>query len=244
MNLSIVIPVFEERAKITRDIQAASAFLQNHHLTGEVIVVDDGSRDQTAAIAQTAACPAGVTLQVIHYDENQGKGFAIRTGVRHAHGDYLMFADSGLCVPYENALRGLNLIKSGRCDIAHGSRRLPQSQILKSQTWQRRLTARIFRALTVHGLHLPSFLTDTQCGFKIYRGEVARELFRECVTKGFLFDIEIILRAQNKGYRIQEFPITWTCDRDSRLSLTRSPRQIWRELQHLKRMFKQKQFAG
>jgi dolichyl-phosphate beta-glucosyltransferase len=137
-------------------------------------------------------------------------------------------------VPYHFVEDGLNLIKTGACEIAHGSRKLKGSQIIIPQAWPRRLTARMFRWLAICWLKIPAPLTDTQCGFKIYRGEVARKLYGECRARGFIFDIEIILRALRRGYRIQEFPITWTCDRDSRLSLTRSPAQIWRELQRLR----------
>ena len=236
MDISIIIPVFEEREKIARDIQAASAFIASSGWAGEIIVVDDGSRDGTAAVAEHTACAPPVKLKVIRLERNRGKGFAIRTGVCAAAGRYVMFADSGLCVPYDNARRGLRLLHHGDCEIAHGSRKLPESRVLKRQTWRRRLTARLFRMLAVHWMRVPSFLTDTQCGFKIYRGDIARALFGACASDGFMFDLEIILRAQRRGYRIQEFPVEWTCDRDSRLSLTRSPKQIWLELWRLKRL--------
>jgi dolichyl-phosphate beta-glucosyltransferase len=235
MDLSIVIPVFEESAKIIRDIRAASEFLHDNRLAGEIIVVDDGSSDNTSWVAESVEVAPKVRLQVLRYAQNKGKGFAVRYGVKESQGEYVMFADSGLCVPYENALRGLSLIKSGACEIAHGSRKLPRSRILKPQAWPRRLTTRVFRGVAVLWMGIPSFLTDTQCGFKIYRGEIGRELFGGCFTNGFMFDLEIILRALRKGYRIQEFPLEWTCDRDSRLSLTRSPGRILRELADIKR---------
>lgn len=234
MEFSIIIPVFEERAKIAADIRAACAFLQSNHLAGEIIVVDDGSRDDTATVAQGVACGPEVRCTVIRYEKNRGKGFAIRAGVAAASGKYLMFADSGLCIPYENALVGLRMIQNGDCDLAHGSRKLAASKIIKPQTWLRRFTAKIFRGLAVYWMRVPASLSDTQCGFKIYRGEVARALFGACRSDGFMFDIEIILRARRKGYRIKEFPVEWTCDRDSRLSFTRSPKQIIRELKTIK----------
>jgi hypothetical protein len=83
-------------------------------------------------------------------------------------------------------------------------------------------------------MKIPSELTDTQCGFKIYRGDVARQLYGESVTDGFAFDIEIIMRAQKEGYRIKEFPLQWSCDRDSRLSPTRSFWQVFSELRAIK----------
>lgn len=238
MNLSIIIPAFAEEKKIARDILAAAEFLRENNLAGEIIVVDDGSRDATAAIAGSLEMTPGTKLKVIRYEQNRGKGFAIRTGIAASQGEYVMFADSGLCVPYQNALRGLRLIRSGLCEIAHGSRQLSASAIIIPQTWPRRVSARLFRAVARCWMKIPRHLTDTQCGFKIYRGEVARTLYGECQTDGFMFDIEIVLRAWRQGYRIQEFPIEWTCDRDSRLSLTRSPLWIFSELKTLKRILR------
>jgi dolichyl-phosphate beta-glucosyltransferase len=238
MELSIVIPAFEESSKIVRDLQAALNFFQKNNFAGEIIVVDDGSRDDTAAVAQSVKANSFVKLKIIRYDQNRGKGFAIRTGMRESQGAYVMFADSGLCVPYEYALDGLSLLRSGVCEIAHGSRKLRASRIVKPQSWRRRLTAKIFRGLAVYWIKIPWHLTDSQCGFKIYRGDVGRELYGECFTNGFMFDIEIILRALRKGYRIREFPIQWTCDRDSRLSLAQTPAQIWHELRNIKRVLK------
>ena len=238
MNLSIVIPVFEEQKKIARDIPAAAEFLTGNRLAGEIIVVDDGSRDATAAVAGSVEMTPEVKLKVIRYEQNKGKGCAVRTGALASQSDYVMLADSGLCVPYQNALRGLSLIQSGVCEIAHGSRRLNASTIVKPQAWQRRLSARLFRGLAIYWMKIPRYLTDTQCGFKIYRGDVARELYGECRTDGFIFDIEIILRALRKGYRIQEFPIEWTCDRDSRLSLARSPLRTFSEIRMIKHVLK------
>lgn len=235
MEFSIIIPVFEESAKIAKDMQAASGFLRENYFSGEIIVVDDGSRDDTARTAQRAKTVPGVPLQVIRYDRNRGKGYAIRTGVAAASGTYIMFADSGLCIPYQNVLAGLRMIQNGDCEIAHGSRKLEASKIIRPQAWHRRVTARLFRWLTVRWMRVPTSLSDTQCGFKIYHGEVARELFGECRTDGFMFDIEIILRAHLKGYRIKEFPVEWTCDRDSRLSLTRTPQRILHELRTIKK---------
>ncbi len=239
VNLSIVIPAFEESRKIARDVAMAGDFLQANGLAGEVIVVDDGSSDETAQAARSVALPAGVRRNVIRYDEHRGKGCAVRTGVKAAGGQYVMFADCGLCVPYGNALLGLSLLQEDRCDIAHASRRLIQSDILHDQPWHRRLISYSFRSVvrTVSGV--PRHLTDTQCGFKIYKGDVARLLYGECVTDGFMFDIEIVLRAVRKGYRIAEFPVEWTCDPDSRLSLARTPWPVLAELYSLRRLLKE-----
>jgi dolichyl-phosphate beta-glucosyltransferase len=149
-------------------------------------------------------------------------------------GRYVMFADSGCCVPYEDALRGIELLENNQCDIAHGSRKIQGCHIEKPQSIYRRICSRLFHWYVIVKMKIPPELTDTQCGFKIYRGDVARHLYGESVTDGFALDIEIILRAQKKSYRIKEFPLHWRCDRDSRLSPTHSVWQVLRELKTIR----------
>jgi dolichyl-phosphate beta-glucosyltransferase len=236
MDLSIVIPVFEESNKIGRDIESAAKFLESNRLSGEIIIVDDGSKDNTCEAAASIKLPPQVTRKVIRYQQHRGKGCAVRTGIMESKGRYVMSADSGCCVPYEDALRGIELLKNDRCDITHGSRKMPECHIGKPQGLYRRICSRLFRWYVIVKMKIPFKLTDTQCGFKIYRGDVARHLYGESVTDGFAFDIEIIMRAQKEGYRIKEFPLHWSCDRDSRLSPTRSVWRILSELKTIKRV--------
>ena len=240
MELSIVIPAYGESRKIARDVETAAAFLKSHDFAGEIIVVDDGSKDGTSQAAEGAKIPPNVKLEVIRYEEHHGKGYAVRTGINRSSGRYVMFADSGGCVPYDDALRGLDLLKSRACDIAHGSRKMRGCHIEKAQSFYRRLCSRMFHWLVIHDMKVPAGFTDTQCGFKIYKGDVARRLYGQAVTDGFTFDIEIIMRAQREGYRIKEFPIDWTCDRDSRLSPTRSSWRVLSELLTIRQIMSKK----
>lgn len=235
MDISIVIPAFEESRKITRDIQAAAQFIESNDFDGEIIVVDDGSTDDTAEIARSVSVSGKVSTEVIRYEQNRGKGYAVRSGISKSSGQYVIFADSGSCVPYDDALNGLAMLESGDCDIAHGSRKIVGSDIRKSQAWHRRLSSTIFRYLVLSIMRVGADLTDTQCGFKIYKGDIARELYSLCQSDGFMFDIEIIIRAQKKGYRIKEFGIRWTCDPDSRLSLAKTLWPVIAELTAIKR---------
>jgi dolichyl-phosphate beta-glucosyltransferase len=235
VTLSIVIPAFEEQGKIARDVEAAAEFLVAGPIPGEVIVSDDGSSDETVRRAEQAGGPSSVSRLVIKNNGHRGKGFAVRSGVLASKGEYVMFADSGLTVPFDNALRGLHMLQEGTAELAHGSRELPGSVIRKDRDWDRKVISRVFRAVMTSWMHVPPSLTDTQCGFKIYRGDVARQLYAECGTDGFMFDIEIILRALRRGYRIAEFPVEWTCDRDSRLGIRRSSKEILDELLRIRR---------
>ncbi|HEY5505538.1 MAG TPA: glycosyltransferase [Sedimentisphaerales bacterium] len=232
MKLSIVIPAFNECGKIGYDVESACEFLHKNSFEGEIIVADDGSSDTTADEVQKIGekCRNRANVKVIRNQQHRGKGYAVRSGIMQATGDYVMFADSGSCVPLDNALRGLELLKAGKCNIAHGSRRLAGTHLIKDQGLYRHICSAFFRWFVIRIMKLPTQLTDTQCGFKIYRGDIARLLYSQCITDGFMFDIEIIRRAINQHYRIAEFPIDWTCDPDSRLSPTRS---FWRILSEL-----------
>jgi len=235
IDLSIVIPAFEERRKIHHDLEAAAQFLRSQDLAGEIIVVDDGSSDGTAQVAEQAAAESDVPACVIRCPANRGKGHAVRTGILQSQGRYVMFADAGTCVPYENALRGLELLRSGRCEVANGSRRIDGCQIDRQQSPIRRLCSKTFRRLVRTFLGVPHELTDTQCGFKIYRGDVARELYALSTIDGFTFDVEIILLARQRGYRICEFPVDWTRDCDSRISLRKTSVPVICELLQMRR---------
>jgi dolichyl-phosphate beta-glucosyltransferase len=234
-ELSIVIPAYNEAHKIARDVAEASRFLLEHDIPGEVIVADDGSRDATSDTARSADHPPQVPLKVVTLPENHGKGAAVRAGVAATAGQYVLFADSGVCIPYDQALRGLTLLRADKCDIAHASRKRADSVITNPQPFHRRILSRVFRSAVDAILGLPYRLTDTQCGFKLYKGDLARTLYAQCQTEGFLFDLEIILRAKKLGARIAEFPVTWSCDPDSRLRPGRTAVRTLAELSSIKR---------
>ncbi|MDB5319763.1 MAG: hypothetical protein JWN40_1394 [Phycisphaerales bacterium] len=234
-ELSIVIPAYNEAHKIALDVQAAGQFFTDHQLSGEIIISDDGSDDNTAGAARACAVSGPVTLKVLGQPTNRGKGAAVRAGMAVSHGQYVMFADSGVCIPYEQALRGLTLLRSGQCEIAHASRKRVDSVITNPQPFHRRMLSRVFRSAVDAYMGLPYRLTDTQCGFKLYRGSLARELYSQCLTDGFLFDLEIILRAKKAGARIAEFPVTWSCDPDSRLRPGRTAIRTIVEMRGIKR---------
>lgn len=217
MDLSIVIPVYNEQKKIAQDIRAASSFLQSQQMEGEIIVVDDGSQDRTAEEVEWVAGQIFCECKIMRYSYHRGKGYAVRKGMAETRGQYTMFVDSGLCVPFRFVKDGLKLIHEKGVDLAHGSRRLKGSLITSPQPQYRQLLNRFFHWIFINFLNIPEEITDTQCGFKLYCGDVARELYKHCKSNGFLFDIEIMLWGLHAGYCIQEFPIEWRYDADTRL---------------------------
>lgn len=237
IDLSIIIPAFNEAAKISEDIAAADRFLREHGLSGQIIVVDDGSTDGTFETAQEAAARTAVPCiveRIIH----GGKGAAVRTGILKSTGSLVMFADSGGCVPLTDALHGMELIRTNQCQIAHGSRRISQEMIHRSQSLFRQLCSAAFSLLLISDIKRLSGLTDTQCGFKLYRGDVARMLYSKSTIDDFMFDIEIILLAMEQNCAIAEFAVHWTCDPDSRVRLARHAGRVLLDLWKLRRRFK------
>ena len=237
MDLSIVIPALNEQEKITRDIRDAAIFLQSRNLDGEIIVVDDGSTDNTAERVREAP-DCGNPVHLISYVENRGKGFAIRKGFEKSRGDIVLFIDSGSCIPLEDLCAGYRMILSNDCDIAHASRYRRDSVIIRPQKLSRRLSSRVFRLMIHLWMHIPFTLTDTQCGLKLYKGDLGRSLYESARTDGFMFDIEIILRAGRMACQIREFPIHWISDPDSRLSIIKTVFKMFRELLQIRRMLR------
>ena len=217
MSITIVIPAVNESKKIAQDILAADQFLTSSGMKGEIIVVDDGSSDNTAGIAEQTSGKIKSVCIVERLNQNRGKGFAVRTGILKSRGDFVAFTDSGNCVPCDEILVGIDLIRSGQCQIAHGSRKMTGVHILRPQSFYRKICSRLFHSFLIHDIKKLGSLTDTQCGFKVYQGEIARELYAKSNINGFMFDIEIILLALSDNYAICEFPVDWTCDPDSRL---------------------------
>jgi dolichyl-phosphate beta-glucosyltransferase len=238
MDLSIVIPAYNEASKIGRDVDAAAAFISESGFKGEIIVVDDGSSDNTSEEAKTAEIPAEVKREVIRLNNNSGKGIAIKTGIKKTKGDVVLFADSGTCIPYSNALPVIKRIKKGDLDLAHASRRLKETRIIRERPLKRRILSKLFHLAAVWITGLPRWITDSQCGFKLYKGSIARKLYEDCITTGYLFDLEILLRAVKHGYRIEEFPVQWACDLDTRLRPASDTPGVMKELFQVRKIIK------
>ena len=215
-QLSIVIPAYNEEKKISKDIEAVYAYFKEYSINGELIIVDDGSHDKTFEIANNSS-KTYPSLKAITYKPNRGKGYAIKTGILKAVGEYILFADSGICVPYKCANVGMEHLKKGN-DIALGSRRTLDNKatILIKQPFYRRLGSKAFNFL-IHAVGLiPKGIEDTQCGFKLFKREIAHNIYKKCFTEKFMIDIEMLRIARKEKYKIAVFPVEWSNDPDTR----------------------------
>ncbi len=203
--LSIIIAAYNEEKRIEASLGKVRKFLESRG-DYEIIVVDDGSTDTTAqkVLGFKSAIPH---LNLISYRVNRGKGYALRTGVLASRGDFVLLSDADLSTPIEEIDKIMPLVATGQGDVIIGSRALALSEIIKKQPWWRRGMGRIFNKF-VRLLVLDDF-ADTQCGFKLFSGGIARELFAEARIDRFAFDVEILALAKKRGYRIFDTPIRW-----------------------------------
>lgn len=214
--LSIIIPAYNEEKKIEKDIREAFNYFKKEKILGEVIVSTDGVIDNTNKIVRKLKNEFS-DLKLLSRKEKIGKGAAIKRGVLEARGRYIMFADVGLCVPFKFIDVGIGKLESGY-DLALGSRTDKLAIIKRKQPFYRVLGSRIFSLLVEHVLGVPSHIKDTQCGFKIYKANVGKKLFKDLVTKTMMFDLEHILRAKKNNFKIATFPVEWSNDPDTKFN--------------------------
>jgi len=217
-ELSVIIPAYNEAGRIERTLAALRNYAARSGLRCEVIVVDDGSQDDTGGLVQRFQ-PTPLLLRLLTNPANRGKGYSVRQGMRAAAGDVLLMCDADLSTPIEE-LRKLRPWLERGYDVVIGSRDLPDSWLDPPQPPTRRWTAWVFRALRRRML-LPA-LQDTQCGFKLFRRPAAQEVFSHATVDGWLFDCEVLGIADRLGYRIKEIGIVWRNDPDSRV-------RVWRD---------------
>jgi dolichyl-phosphate beta-glucosyltransferase len=217
LALSLVIPAFNEADRLPPFLETVRPYLNEAHGDSyEVIVVDDGSRDRTAELVEEAA-HNWPQLRLVRHAENRGKGGAVKTGVLATRGRLVLYADADGAAPISEEATLRSAIAEG-ADLACGSRLVgPNDQ--RTRRWYRRALGRAFAALVQ--LLVGSPVRDTQCGFKMFRGPVARELFRLCPRDDYLFDIFILLAAKRRGHSITEVGIPWQDIPNSRLHLLR-----------------------
>lgn len=209
--LSLVIPAYNESERIGATLDTVSAYLNAQPYGSEIVVVDDGSTDDTSGIIERGF----PHVRVIRYAPNRGKGFAVKRGMTDAVGEVRVFYDADASTPIEELEKILPRIDAG-ADIAIGSRSIPGAQVERHQAWYRENMGRIFNVV-LRMLGMTTFV-DTQCGFKGFTRDACEVVFPRQTVDGFSFDAELLLIAKRHGLRIDEVPVRWCNSPDTRLN--------------------------
>jgi dolichyl-phosphate beta-glucosyltransferase len=225
-DISLILPAFNEAGRIAGTTSEAVRYFESRHLNYEVIVAADGTDGTREIIADMAR--GNPRLRVIGGPARRGKGIGVREAVALAAGALIGYADADNKVPIEEYDKVAPFLASG-CPIVIGSRALERSVIERAQPWFRRVGSKGFRIVmeAITGLHS---ISDTQCGFKFFQSQAARQIFRLQKIDGYMFDVEILLLAQRLGLRVHEVPIRWRDDNDSRLELVRGNLRNMRDI--------------
>ncbi|HEV2477090.1 MAG TPA: dolichyl-phosphate beta-glucosyltransferase [Candidatus Dormibacteraeota bacterium] len=216
--LSVVIPCYNEEQRLPRTVELIERYLDGKEIPYELILVDDGSVDGTRSVMDAAVRQhAGVRIEVL--PQNRGKGRALATGVGAATGDEILVTDADLSTPIEELDKLEAALRAG-AGIAIGSRALRGSRVEVSQPLYRVVMGKGFN-LIVQAVLLPG-IWDTQCGFKLFRADVAHQVFANLITDGFGFDPEVLYRARKQGVKIAEVPVVWRNSAPTKVSAVRS----------------------
>ncbi len=217
-SLSVIIPAYNEAARLGNTLRAVVDYLRQSAPDAEVIVVDDGSADDTAELARHAFANAGnLRTSVISYKSNLGKGRAVRLGLLAARGDVTLFSDADLSTPITEAPKLVDPIVRGEYDVTFGSRALDRELIGIHQPWRREQGGRVFNLVVRLATGLPFW--DTQCGFKAFRMSVCRPIVEAATVDRFGFDVELLYLAFRAGLRLKEVPVRWDHNDDSKVTL-------------------------
>lgn len=233
IDLSIIIPAYNEAARITPTITSFHEFLAARAISFELIVVDDGSTDHTVSLVN-ALCAALPHLSVIPLPANKGKGYAVRTGMLAARGNIRLFSDADGSTPVTEIDKLLAALKNGTTNIAIGSRYLAASEVMKAQPKARVIWSRLVNRIMQRVL-LPG-IVDPHCGFKAFTAAAAQRIFQQCTINGWSFDLEALAIAQKLQLRVQEVPVKWANDERSKGRLSHLPKEFYNVCQIRKRL--------
>jgi glycosyltransferase involved in cell wall biosynthesis len=231
--VSIVIPAYNEEQRLPATIEAVIGWLAKAGLEpAQVIVVDDGSQDRTAAVVEDYA-RRYPCLRLLRNPGNRGKGYSVRHGMLEAEGEWVLFSDADLSAPIEEFDKLHRAAMDQRAAVAIGSRALDRSLIGVHQSVFREYAGRFFNLLMRLLTGLPFW--DTQCGFKLFRGDAAKEVFRRQQLTGFGFDVEALFIARLRGYKIVEVPVRWNHCEGTKVRMLRDSANMFLDLVRVRR---------
>ena len=227
-SISIVIPAYNEQRRLAATLSSILSYLGRRDWDfAEVVVVDDGSADSTARLAEEFAT-SHPAVRLVRNPGNRGKGYSVRHGVMEAKGDWVLFSDADLSAPIEELDKLLAAAHERGASLVIGSRALDRSLITVHQSWFREMAGRVFnlcmRLLTGLPFH------DTQCGFKLYEANAAREIFRRQRLERFGFDAEVLFIAKRLGLRCAEVPVRWSHSEGTKVSMFRDSLNMFLDL--------------
>ncbi|HKW56355.1 MAG TPA: dolichyl-phosphate beta-glucosyltransferase [Candidatus Acidoferrum sp.] len=221
-DLSIVIPAYNEELRLPATLESIAAFLPSLGASTEIIVVDDGSRDRTAAVAESFRDKFSA-LRVVSNGVNRGKGYSVRHGMLEARGRDVLFTDADLSAPIDEAPKLLEALK--KYDVAIGSRALDRSLIAVHESCFREFAGIVFNAIVRVILRLP--FVDTQCGFKAFRRGPCNMLFEQQRIERFGFDPELLYLARHHGLKTIEIPVRWAHSPATKINMLRDSLQMF-----------------
>lgn len=230
-SYSIVIPAYNESARIGATLERVLAHIGRHHWDAEILVVNDGCTDDTAAIVRGYAARHS-SLRLLDNPGNRGKGYSVRNGMLSGSGQFLLFTDADLSSPIEEAPKLLAEIENGRADVAIGSRYLQSELQTRKQPIHRRMLGRAFNLAlrTILGLSY----VDTQCGFKAFSRNAVNTIFPNMKIERWGFDPEILFLAKRYGLRVVEVPVSWAHDHRSKINPIRDGARMFGELMRVR----------
>lgn len=233
-ELTIVVPAFNEAARLGTTVSRILEYLNQTFGSSELIIVDDGSGDDTASVAERSIeNPGTVKAHVIRYDTNRGKGYAVRLGLLAGAAEVALFSDADLSTPITEAPKLIDPIRGGDADLTFGSRALDRSLIGTHQPWRREQGGRLFNLIVRLATALPFW--DTQCGFKAFRMSTCRPLIEAAQIDRFGFDVEFLYLGQLAGLKLREIPVRWDNDPATKVSVVRDAFRMVNEVRQVRR---------
>ena len=234
--LSLVIPAYNEANRLPDTLQRIQEHRRSWKFRNEVIIVVEPSDDGTLSLAEEAA-KCNPDLIALTHHEKRGKGFAVRSGMLRARGEYIFFTDADLSTPLEDLEAGILRFRNDRTiDVLVGNRQHAETRILQRQSlgreWMGKIFNRIAQAMT--GLRI----RDTQCGFKGFRQRAAKEIFSRQRLDGFSFDVEVLVLAKSMGFSIVEMPVHWTNSPTSSVRVLQDSTRMLGDLFRVRRLVK------
>jgi glycosyltransferase involved in cell wall biosynthesis len=225
---SVAIPCYNEAERIGATVRTTINYFTTNSPESELIIVNDGSTDSTAAIARDALANSPVQTRLLENFPNRGKGAAVRSGLLAATKPIGLFFDADLSTPLSEIPKVIEPIASGNVDIAFGSRALDRKLIGVHQPWRREQAGRVFNLIVRLATGMPFW--DTQCGFKAFRLDVCRQILQRARIQGFAFDVELLLLAYSTGLRLREVPVRWNHAEGSKIRVIQDSFRMLREV--------------